>query len=178
MALAANEGLVEQVRDALRRRLLAVCIGPATADEVRALTGAAPCWPDEPVLGALAPLVADGLRELGHHHVLAPDGRDVVVQGRMVIGRGADVMTSGREGAVLGRLIRALPRTVARAEIVRSVWGTDAVEPAVLEAAVARLRRRTQATGLTIATVAGRGYRVVGEARACLAPAGLVAAGT
>ena len=170
VSLAASEDLAEEVGFALRRRLLTACIGPATADELRALTGAAPCCPDEAVLGALAPLVADRLREFGHHHVLAPGGGDVVVQGRLVVGRGTEVMTSDREGAVLDRLLGALPRTVARAEIVRSVWGTDAVEPAVLDATIARLRRRTQATGLTIATVARRGYRAVGAAGACLAP--------
>jgi uroporphyrinogen-III synthase len=170
VSLAAREGVGEQFGSALRRRVLAACIGPATAEQLRALTGAAPLYPESAVLGALAPAVADGLRESGHRHVVAPTGRDILVQGRLVVGRGIEVMTSDREGAVLRRLTTPPLRMVGRGEIVRSVWGPDAVDDAVLDTTMARLRRRTRVTGLSIVTVAGRGYRVVGEMGACLAP--------
>lgn len=171
-SIAGAEGVEHQVGAALRRRVLPVCIGPSTADELRALTGAAPCCPERAVLGALAPAVADGLRLSGHHHVRVPDGRDVVVQGRLVASRGTSVMTSDREAAVLSRLSRPPVRMVSRRDIVRSVWGADASEPAILDTTMARLRRRLRGTGLTVVTVAGRGYRLFGDAMPCTARAG------
>lgn len=167
VALAAREGLEREVASALRRHVLPVCIGPATADALRDLTGVSPRCPERPVLGALGPVVADELRTFGHRHLALPGGGDVVVQGRLVIGRGAVVMSSDREAAVLNRLIRPPVRTVSRAEIVRSVWRREPVDPSVLDSTMGRVRRRLDGTGLTVRTVAGRGYLVNGAVTAC-----------
>jgi uroporphyrinogen-III synthase len=166
-ALAAREGLTSEVAKALDQQILAVCIGPTTADALRALTGASPCCPDRAMLGELGPVVADELHAREHHHLRVPTGGDVVVQGRLVMGEGIAVMTSDREASVLRRLISRPPRTVSRAEILRTVWQVDVVEPSVLDVTMVRLRRRLQGTGLSILTVPGRGYLLNGEVQAC-----------
>jgi uroporphyrinogen-III synthase len=171
VALATEEGVDARVARALRRHVLSVCIGAATADALRELTGASPCCPDRAVLGALGPVVADELRTRGHHHLRVPDSGDVVVQGRLVDGRGRAVMTSDREGAVLNLLISGRIRTVSRAEISRSVWHGEVVSPSILDNTIVRLRRRIEGTGLAVLTIPGRGYLLNAEVTSC--PAGV-----
>jgi uroporphyrinogen-III synthase len=167
VALAAREGMELDVTRALRREVRPVCIGPATADELRELTGASPCCPDRSMLGALGPVVADEVSARGHRHLCVPDGSDVLVQGRLVDGRGIAVMTSDREAAVLNLLIGRPTRTVSRAEILRTVWHSEHADSSVLDTTMVRLRRRLQGTGLSILTVASRGYLLSGEVQAC-----------
>jgi DNA-binding winged helix-turn-helix (wHTH) protein len=104
---------------------------------------------------------------VGHHHLRLSAGDDVVVQGRLVVGGGKQVMTSEREAALLRRLIGPPRRTVSRADLLRSVWDAEVVEPSVLDATMARLRRRLQGTGLEILTVPGRGYLVMADVVDC-----------
>jgi uroporphyrinogen-III synthase len=172
--LAAQEGLEDAVVRALRNDVAAICIGAATADALRALTGAEPCCPDRAVLGAMGPTVADELHRRGHHHLRLPDGSDVVVQRRLVDGNGISALTSDREAALLERLIGRPRRTVSRSELIRTVWRGEVVDASTLDATMARLRRRLGGTGVSIATVPGRGYLLNGELEPCdagLAPA-------
>ena len=166
-SLAGAEDLQLAVARALHRQVVPACIGSATGEVLHDLTGVTPCTPDHSVLGALGRAVADRLRTVGHHHVGVAGGRDVVVQGRLVDGRGTSVMTSDREAAVLGLLIGPPVRTVSRSEIFRSVWHREAVSMSILDNTVVRLRRRIAGTGLAIRTVHGRGYLVEGTLRAC-----------
>jgi uroporphyrinogen-III synthase len=175
-ALAAREGLEREVSRALRAHVLPLCIGPTTAEALRSLTGAEPCCPDRALLGAVGPAIADELQARGHRHLRVPGGGDVVVQRRLVDGGGLAVLTSDREAALLNRLIGNPLRTVSRAELLRSVWGAEVVESSVLDATMARLRRRLQGTGLAVITIAGRGYLLNGEVTECQAevlPAGV-----
>lgn len=168
LALAGGLGLADEVGRALRRLVVPVCVGPSTAEALRAGTGASPRCPDRALLGALGPVVADELHARGgHHHVRAASGGEVVVQRRLVVGGGRRVLTSDREGMLLDRLIGPTPRTVPRAELLRSVWAGEAVEASVLDATMARLRRRLQGTGLAVRTIAGRGYLLDGEVVPC-----------
>ena len=167
LALARRDGLDDDVSAAFRRSVLAICIGPTTADELRVLTGAASSCPERALLGELAPVVADEVRARFHHHVRMPNGDDIVVQGRLVEGNGQRVTTSDREAALLHRLIGPPGRTVSRADLLRSVWHSEVVAPSVLDATVARLRRRLQGTGLAIHTIPARGYLVMGEVERC-----------
>jgi uroporphyrinogen-III synthase len=167
VALAAREGMEREVTSALRGGVRPVCIGPATADELRELIGASPCCPERSMLGALGPVVADEVRARGHRHLRVPDGGDVLVQGRLVDGHGATVMTSDREAAVLNLLIGRPTRTVSRTEILRTVWHSERADSSVLDTTMVRLRRRLQGSGLSILTVASRGYLLNGEVRAC-----------
>jgi uroporphyrinogen-III synthase len=166
-ALAERDGLEREIRSALQHEVLSVCIGPTTADAVRDLLGGEPCCPERALLGALGPVVADELRVRRHHHLVVPDGEDVIVQRRLVHGRGRTVMTSDREAALLDRLIGRPRRTVSRVELIRSVWRGEGVESSVLDATIGRLRRRVQGTGLEIHTVSGRGYLIGGELGRC-----------
>jgi DNA-binding winged helix-turn-helix (wHTH) protein len=156
-----------QVARALRQHVLPACIGPATGEVLEKLTGAEPCLPDHHVLGALGRAVAERLRDVGHRHVRAPDGQDIVVQGRLVDGCGVAVLTSDREASVLKLLVGPPVRTVSRAEIFRSVWHGDAVTISILDNTVVRLRRRIDGTGLSFRTVHGRGYLLEGAVHTC-----------
>jgi uroporphyrinogen-III synthase len=167
VALAAAEGCQADVARALQREVLTVCIGPSTADALRDLMGASPCCPERAMLGELGPVVADELHARHHRHLRLADGGDVVVQRRLVHGRGVTVLTSDREAALLDRLIGLPRRTVGRAELLRSVWYAEVVEPSVLDATMGRLRRRLLGTGLEIHTVSGRGYLLNGEVSPC-----------
>ena len=172
VALAAREGLDHDVSRALRAQVRSICIGPTTAETLRELTGASPRCPARSMLGEMAPVVADHVREGGHHHLRLPGGEDVVVQGRLIDAAGMAVMTSEREAAVLNLLLGPSIRTVSRAEILQSVWRADASDASVLDSTMARLRRRVRGTGRTVKTVAGRGYLLNGERQPCPADAG------
>ena len=171
VALATDEGIHRPVVRALRSGVLPICIGASTADELEALTGATPSSPALPMLGMLVQQVAGDLRRVGHHHLRTPKGDDIVVQGRYVDGAGVAATTSEREAAVLHRLLATPRSTVGRDELLRAVWGTEDVDPSVLETTMARLRRRLASTGLTILTITSRGYLLGGEVVPCPRPA-------
>jgi uroporphyrinogen-III synthase len=166
-SLADEEGCAAEVARSLQGPVLAVCIGPTTADALHELTGVVPRCPDRALLGALGPVLVDELHTRGHHHLRLPGGAEVVVQRRLVHGVERAVLTSDREAALLDRLIGRPRRTVGRQELVRSVWRDEVVEPSVLDATMGRLRRRLRGTGLEIQTVAGRGYLLNGELVTC-----------
>ena len=165
-ALATEEGIKDEV-DAALSDMVCVCVGSVTAEELRRLTGALPCQPDDAMLGMMVQVVADEVMRREHHHVRTPAGGDVVVQGRLVHSRGVDVMTSDREAAVLQRLIATPRRTVGRDALLRAVWRGEAVDASVLETTMARLRRRLSGSGLTVTTISGRGYLLDGDVAPC-----------
>jgi uroporphyrinogen-III synthase len=169
-ALAREEGLLDDISDAFRDGVLAVCVGTVTSDELRAATNAEPCEPEQAMLGMLVQVTADEVRRREHHHVRASNASDVVVQGRFVTGGGVSVTTSDREAALLRRLIATPRRTVSRDSLLRDVWRGEPVDPSVLETTMGRLRRRLAKTGLTVLTISGRGYLLNSDVVACSQP--------
>ena len=169
-ALAAEDGIADDVGRALRHDVLAVCIGAATAEELDARLGAPSVTPAVPVLGELAQLVATEVRRTRHHHVRTAKGDDVVVQGCVVDGGRKAATMSDREAALLHRLLARPRSTIGRDELLRAVWRGEAVDPSVLETTMARLRRRLAGTGITILTITSRGYLLGGEVMPCPGP--------
>lgn len=76
---------------------------------------------------------------------------------------GAAVPLSRREYALLDTLVQAGGGTVARAELVQAVWGSDAVSDNALDVYVRYVRRRLaeHADAPAIATVRGVGFHLV-----------------
>lgn len=164
--LAVIEGIAVEVGDALRSAVLAMCVGPATAEELHRLTGAPVRWPERATIGHLVAELGEEMR-VRHRHVRVGETGDVIVHGRIVTGGGASARTSDRELSVLNRLLAAPFRTVSRAELLRDVWRSEPVDDPVLDATMSRLRRRLRGTGLAVHTVARRGYLLAGEVVPC-----------
>ena len=165
LALATHDGVHDEVVRSLRKRTVPICVGSATADELAVLTGATPVAPPLPVLGMVVQQTAAELA-VRHHHVRTARGEELVVQGRVILGRETSVTASDREAALLHRLLATPRSTVSRTDLLRDVWG-DTTEASVLETTIARLRRRLSRTGLTILTITSRGYLLGGELRPC-----------
>jgi uroporphyrinogen-III synthase len=181
-ALASDAGLAEHVREAFAGGdVAAVCVGPVSAAQARALGVASPVSPVHHRLGAMVQACVTHRGEERRDLVLA--GVEVVVQGRVVVvvadGAGADATgpsdTSGpsaspdaafepveltdRERGVLEVLLRRPGAVVAKSVLGREVWG-GAADDHTTEVTVARLRRRLGPAGAAIETVVRRGYRV------------------
>ena len=72
-----------------------------------------------------------------------------------------EVVLPETEGKILCLLMREYPRTVSKAEIFRTVWGTETyVDENILQVNMTRLRRNLLKAGLSdcIKTVRGHGY--------------------
>ena len=92
-------------------------------------------------------------RELAHRDLrLDPVARRAVHGGR-------EIALTARESALLETLLRAVGRTVTRAEALRAVWDEDGALPNVVDRYVAYLRRKLGDPPL-IETVRGVGFRI------------------
>ena len=92
-------------------------------------------------------------RELAHRDLrLDPVARRAVRGGR-------EIALTARESALLETLLRAVGRTVTRAEALRAVWDEDGALPNVVDRYVAYLRRKLGDPPL-IETVRGVGFRI------------------
>lgn len=168
--LAAEAGLADQVREAFAGgEVAAVCVGPVSAAQARALGVASPVSPVHHRLGAMVQACVNHRGEERRELVLA--GVEVVVQGRVVVvADGIDavdavgaafvpVELTDRERGVLEVLLRRPGAVVAKSLLGREVWGA-AADDHTTEVTVARLRRRLGPAGAAIETVVRRGYRV------------------
>lgn len=155
---ASARGLTEQLLHALRRDVLAVCVGPATAAPLAEL--AVPTVrPEQMRLDALVQTLCA---------VLPERARRLTVAGSLLELRGQAVLVDGELRPVPPAgmaLLRALARrpgwVVPRAELLRALPGSGEDEHAV-ETAMARLRTALGNPGL-VATVVKRGYRLSTE---------------
>ncbi|MFF3559126.1 uroporphyrinogen-III synthase [Streptomyces sp. NPDC002574] len=155
LARADRRGMRAGVLDALRRDVLAACVGPAAARPLRA--HAVPVvHPERFRLGPLVHLLA---RELpGRVRPLPVAGRRLEIRGHAAVVDGA-LHAVPPAGMALLRVLAARPgRVVPRSELVAALPGAARDEHAV-ETAVARLRTALAAPGF-IETVVGRGYRL------------------
>ena len=165
--LARVDGLAERVDGALRGPVAVVCVGDVTARAFVETFGVHPWQPERPLLGAVVQATVAALHESGHHHVETSTA-SIVVQRRLVAGKGTRVLMSDREADVLARLLVAR-RTILREDLLASVWRNEPVDPSVVETTIGRLRRRLAKTGLGIRTVNGRGYLIDGDVTPCRA---------
>ncbi|WP_282205823.1 uroporphyrinogen-III synthase [Kitasatospora fiedleri] len=152
---AAQRGRTEELLHALRRDVLAVCVGPVTSAPLDALD-VPTVWPERMRLGAMVqtltaalPGRARPLRVAGH--LLELRGQAALVDGRL-----RPVPPAGM--ALLRTLARHPGWVVPRADLLRALPGSGGDEHAV-ETAMARLRQALGAPRL-ITTVVKRGYRL------------------
>ncbi len=157
--LAEQMDALDAVKAALNdATVLAVAVGPATADCLTSLGVTSPYSPRSTRLGAMVATVA---------HALAPQavelkltGSEVRVQGRLLVVAGEKpVWLTDRERAVMAALSRRPGAVVSKGELRRQVWANGADDHAV-EVTVGRLRRRLGPASDGIETVMRRGYRL------------------
>lgn len=158
LADAAHRG--EEARDAFNRHhVVAACVGPVCAQSARDGGIESPVAPD---VGRLGLLVRSLSEELARRRtVLDGQGEPVTIQGAAVERAGHVVVLPARERAVLRRLVEAGGATVGKTVLFRGVWRAPAHRDAhVVEVTVGRLRRRLAPLGVSVVTVARRGYRL------------------
>jgi uroporphyrinogen-III synthase len=171
LRIASEDDLGEELLRALRTRVAAACVGPVTEEAARAVGIRVACAPNVGRLGLLVRALATTLRR--QHLHLDTDAGEVVLQGGVVAGPGATVHLPDRERQLLAVLAHRPGAVVARSVVEQEVWGGPQ-EAGPLDAALGRLRRHLEPTGLTITTRLRRGYQL--EARALPCSAGDAAA--
>lgn len=138
--------------------VLAVAVGPATADCLTSLGLSSPYSPRSTRLGAMVATVAHALAPQAVELMLT--GSEVRVQGRLLVVAGEKpVWLTDRERAVMAALSRRPGAVVSKGELRRQVWANGADDHAV-EVTVGRLRRRLGPASDGIETVMRRGYRL------------------
>ncbi|RKE19301.1 uroporphyrinogen-III synthase [Streptomyces sp. TLI_171] len=152
---AAERGRTAEVLHALRRDVLAVCVGPVTAapfDERDIPT----VWPERMRLGAMVQTLTAALPERARRFPVAGHLLELRGQAALVDGQLRPVPPAGM--ALLRTLARQPGWVVPRADLLRALPGSGEDEHAV-ETAMARLRQALGSPRL-ITTVVKRGYRL------------------
>lgn len=157
-AMAEDVGAATDLSQAFSAGVVAACIGPVCADAARAYGIDAPLVPERWRLGALVHAVADHLGE--RRRSLRIGDADVLVQGALVVVDGDEQRLTERERAVLDVLLRRTGATVARATLLREVWGSVDTDAHNLDVTIARLRAKLGRAGAGIETAPRRGYRI------------------
>ncbi len=156
--IAEEQGLLEQVKEALEEDVKVVCIGNVCAEGVEGLC-ASPIIPERYRLGAMVMTVTATLTA-GHRAPMI-GGHQVNLQGRLAAVAGADpVMLTWRERQILEVLLEGDGAVVSKERLLRTVWTGTESDPHVVEVTVGRLRRRLGPAGPGVETVIRRGYRI------------------
>ncbi|MFJ7194854.1 MULTISPECIES: uroporphyrinogen-III synthase [unclassified Streptomyces] len=152
---AETRGLLPELLGALRDDILVACVGPVTAQPLRA-RGIGTVYPER---FRIAPLVQLLCQELPARAPALPvAGHRVQIRGHAVLVDGEPRPVQPAGMALLHALARRPGWVVARADLLRALPGGGTDEHAV-ETAMARLRTALGAPGL-IQTVVKRGYRL------------------
>jgi uroporphyrinogen-III synthase len=157
MDLADAAGLTDRMTQAFSTSVTVVCVGPVCAEAARQAGVADPVFPSRGRLGTMIHALTD---RLAARRVSVRLGRsEGVIQGSSLVTEDAVIPLGDREGAVLACLARRPGVVVGRSALLREVWG-DATDPHLVDAAVARLRRRLGPLGTHVVAVPRRGYRL------------------
>jgi uroporphyrinogen-III synthase len=162
LRVAASEKRLDAVLEALRREVLACCVGPVTATPL-IRSDVPTVQPDRPRLGALVRVIGSELPARSRQ-VLRVAGHRLEVRGQAVIVDDRLVPLPSNGMAVLARLARHPGRVVARGDLLDALNGHGQDEHAV-EVTIARLRTAL-AEPRMIQTVVKRGYRLAYEPHA------------
>ena len=149
-------GIEDQVLQALRTDVHAMCVGPVTSQPLRR-KGVPTSSPARMRLGALARHIAEELPLLGSHTVKAA-GHVVDIRGTCVLVDGSVRSLSRSEMATLRALAHRPGDVVARNELLRVLPG-NSHDPHAVDTAVLRLRTALGDKNI-VATVVKRGYRL------------------
>ncbi len=152
-------GCVEELLDALRRPVAAICVGPVSAAPLRRL-GVPTSHPDRYRLGAMARLISDEIPRRANHFTAG--GHQISVRSSAVAVDG-DVRTLPPAAMALLRRLMATPGwVVSREELLAQLPGGGGDTHAV-ETAMTRLRSALGAPR-AVQTVVKRGYRLAIDA--------------
>lgn len=157
-AIAASEGVADELRAALNGPVLAMCVGPVCRKAAVEAGVHAAAEPQLPRIGGMVKALADELQS--RRRELRVDEVDAVVQGSMVRASGTSVSLPSRERSVFETLARRPGAVVPKRVLLVDVWGSAETDPHALEVTVGRLRRRLAPTGLGVEAVHRRGYRL------------------
>jgi uroporphyrinogen-III synthase len=157
LQVAAAAGLKEELVDAFRSDVLAMCVGPVTAAEWLPY-GVPAAHPPRSRLGAMVTALEAELASRAAGAVLEVAGRSLLVCGDQVRVDGVPVRVSGAPLAVLTALVDQPGRVVSRRQLMRHLPSGLAASEHAVEMAVARLR--TAIGSELVQTVVKRGYRL------------------
>ena len=168
MLMRAKEtGQLEPLLDALRGKVLPVCVGPITAAPLEEL-GVATTSPERSRIGALARHIAEELpRRASRIHA---GGHTVSVRGNCVVVDGAVKQLPPASMALIRALARQPGRVVSRENLLAVLPGNGGDCHAV-ETGMARLRSAL-GTPKVVQTVVKRGYRLALDPAECVDNAG------
>jgi uroporphyrinogen-III synthase len=153
---AEDLGISNQLLNALRSDVRAMCVGPVTAQRLVGL-GVPTSSPDRMRLVALAKHIADELPALQSRTLVAARHR-IEIRGSCVVIDGALQAVSPAAMAILHALARRPGFVVARNELLRALPGVGS-DPHAVDSAVLRLRKALGDRNI-VATVVKRGYRL------------------
>lgn len=157
--IADDLGLRDEVLGSVNSgAVVAVCVGPVTAERARSVGFETLVQPNNARLGAMVQALVVAFS--GRVNELDLDGRKLLLQGRLVsVDGGEPIRLTDREHAVLGILARRPGAVVSKKALLEEVWEGES-DDHVVEVTVARLRHRLGAAGASIETVVRRGYRL------------------
>jgi uroporphyrinogen-III synthase len=153
---AGDLGITDQLLNALRADVRAMCVGPVTAQPLARL-GISTSSPQRMRLAALARHIAEELPVLRSRSVQAA-GHRVEIRGSSVTVDGAVQPLSPTAMAILRALAHRPGVVVARRELLQSLPGS-ASDPHAVDTAVLRLRKALGDSRIVV-TVVKRGYRL------------------
>jgi uroporphyrinogen-III synthase len=153
---AGDLGISDQLLNALRADVRAMCVGPVTAQPLARLS-VPTSSPQRMRLAALARHIAEELPVLRSRSLQAA-GHRVEIRGSSVMVDGAVQPLSPAAMAILRALAHRPGFVVARRELLRTLPGS-ASDPHAVDTAVLRLRKALGDSKI-VATVVKRGYRL------------------
>lgn len=153
---ASDLGISDQLIDALRSDVHAMCVGPVTAQPLEQI-GVPTSSPERMRLGALARHIADQLPATRARTVKAA-GHVIEIRGTCVVVDGAVKSLSRTGMATLAALAKRAGTVVSRNDLLRALPGNGTDTHAV-ETAVLRLRTALGDKNI-VTTVVKRGYRL------------------
>jgi uroporphyrinogen-III synthase len=149
-------GIEDQLLEALRTDVHAMCVGPVTSQPLRR-KGVPTSSPERMRLGALARHITEQLPLLGSCTVAAA-GHVVDIRGTCVLVDGSIKLLSPSGMAILRALAQRPGDVVSRSDLLRVLPG-NSNDPHAVDTAVLRLRTALDDKNI-VATVVKRGYRL------------------
>lgn len=158
--IAERMGAADDLRRAFNDgNVVAGCVGPVCGGAAREQGINAPLQPEIGRLGLLVRALSDHVQQ--RRRTLSLAGVSVVVQGSAILLDEQSVELSPLERSVFDQLAERPGVVVSRASLLKQGWGSATTNAQVLEATMARLRRRLGPAAPALQSVAGRGYRLV-----------------
>lgn len=156
--IARRMGLDDDLRRAFNGGVIAGCVGPVCGGAARKEGVEEPLQPDVGRLGLLVRALSNHVEQ--RRRTLQLAGVSVVSQGSAILLGDEAVELSPLERAVFDQLAKRPGAVVSRASLLKQGWGSATTNAQVLEATMARLRRRLGPAAPALQSVTGRGYRL------------------